>query len=122
MYTDVGQHELHSQSHRRKRSEPRGEAVKETMSSGWLQVFNVWLSSHIWLFRLVSSQLISQLINARYRQRVSAAAASRSAAACDREAVRRRRKEPPYRGRARPNVIPSYLHYHMGSSSQATMR
>ncbi|TNN58300.1 MICOS complex subunit Mic60 [Liparis tanakae] len=45
------------------------------------KVFNVWLSSHIWLFRLVPSQLIEQLINARYRQRVSAAAASRSAAA-----------------------------------------
>ncbi|TNN48614.1 hypothetical protein EYF80_041201 [Liparis tanakae] len=45
-------------------------------------VFNVWLSSHIWLFRLVPSQLIEQLINTLYRQRVSAAAASRSAAAC----------------------------------------
>ncbi|TNN88817.1 Vasoactive intestinal polypeptide receptor [Liparis tanakae] len=48
-----------------------------------LPVFNVWLSSHIWLFRLLPSQLIEQLINARYRQRVSAAAASRSAAACN---------------------------------------
>ncbi|TNN34362.1 hypothetical protein EYF80_055475 [Liparis tanakae] len=41
-----------------------------------LQIFNVYfsvvkfrLSSHIWLFRLVSSQLISQLIDARCRQR-----------------------------------------------------
>ncbi|TNN64307.1 Leucine-rich PPR motif-containing protein, mitochondrial [Liparis tanakae] len=40
------------------------------------EVFNVyfsvvksWLSSHIWLFRLVSSQLISQLIDACCRQR-----------------------------------------------------
>ncbi|TNN61869.1 hypothetical protein EYF80_027885 [Liparis tanakae] len=30
------------------------------------QVFNVWLSSHIWLFRHVPSQLICQLIDARY--------------------------------------------------------
>ncbi|TNN74886.1 hypothetical protein EYF80_014986 [Liparis tanakae] len=48
-----------------------------------LKVFNVyfsvvkfWLSSHIWLFRLVSSQLISQLIDASCRQHASAAAAS----------------------------------------------
>ncbi|TNN39467.1 Proline dehydrogenase 1, mitochondrial [Liparis tanakae] len=35
----------------------------------YLQVFNVWLSRHIWLFRLVPSQLICQLVDACYRQR-----------------------------------------------------
>ncbi|TNN67616.1 hypothetical protein EYF80_022185 [Liparis tanakae] len=54
------------------------EDVEERRGRRRSTVFNVWLSSHIWLFRLVSSQLISQLIDARYRQRVLAAAASRS--------------------------------------------
>ncbi|TNN68337.1 Centrosomal protein [Liparis tanakae] len=35
----------------------------------YFSVVNSWLSSHIWLFRLVSSQLISQLIDASCRQR-----------------------------------------------------
>ncbi|TNN23502.1 Sodium- and chloride-dependent betaine transporter [Liparis tanakae] len=35
----------------------------------YFSVVNFWLSSHIWLFRLVPSQLISQLIDARCRQR-----------------------------------------------------
>ncbi|TNN82795.1 hypothetical protein EYF80_007036 [Liparis tanakae] len=55
-----------------------GQRAKEgTASYGmWSEVFNVYfsvvkfcLSSHIWLFRLVSSQLIEQLIDARCRQR-----------------------------------------------------
>ncbi|TNN61870.1 hypothetical protein EYF80_027886 [Liparis tanakae] len=60
------------------------ESVKAApRRSSIIKVFNVyfsvvkfWLSSHIWLFLLVSSQLISQLIDASCRQRVSAAAAS----------------------------------------------
>ncbi|TNN58273.1 hypothetical protein EYF80_031513 [Liparis tanakae] len=64
------------------RAPPSGVVNLSAQPAGYdYMVFNVWFSSHIWLFRLVPSQLIEQLINARYRQRVSAAAASRSAAA-----------------------------------------
>ncbi|TNN52245.1 hypothetical protein EYF80_037549 [Liparis tanakae] len=39
-----------------------------TVFNVYFSVVNFWLSSHIWLFRLVSSQLISQLIDACCRQ------------------------------------------------------
>ncbi|TNN41621.1 hypothetical protein EYF80_048214 [Liparis tanakae] len=48
----------------------RGALDFSTVFNVYFSVVSFWLSNHIWLFRLVSSQLISQLIDARCRQRV----------------------------------------------------
>ncbi|TNN58004.1 Tripeptidyl-peptidase 2 [Liparis tanakae] len=53
----------------------------ENVFNVYFSVVNSWLSSHIWLFRLVSSQLISQLIDASCRQRAWQPQEPRSAAA-----------------------------------------
>ncbi|TNN83289.1 hypothetical protein EYF80_006270 [Liparis tanakae] len=46
-----------------------GPVYRRGVFNVYFSVVKFWLSSHIWLFRLVSSQLISQLIDARCRQR-----------------------------------------------------
>ncbi|TNN77166.1 hypothetical protein EYF80_012635 [Liparis tanakae] len=45
------------------------DSRRDSVFNVYFSVVKFWLSSHIWLFRLVSAQLISQLIDARCRQR-----------------------------------------------------
>ncbi|TNN58520.1 hypothetical protein EYF80_031242 [Liparis tanakae] len=71
----AGKHQWRTHHNAAQQSSSR-PALQESHLQGSEQVFNVyfsvvnsWLSSHIWLFRLVSAQLIEQLIDARCRQR-----------------------------------------------------